>query len=468
MRAQAAVRSPVPATRQRGRWMIRPLRSGARAAIWSFLFPGLGHAYLGERRLALTLAVPGAVTLLMVVLLLRDGLARAALRLLDPTVALSALVLIVALGVWHVAAVLLAARGGHRTPASRYLVLTLVVLLALTHGYAGASAVAFMNAGSRIFDGDPLAVSASIDGHDVPHPDDGPEGLQGSIEAGPTPRVDIATVDGLDDGLLNVAVVGIDWKPGRDHTLTDTMIVVSVNGDTGAVLMFSFPRDISGFPLYDGGTYTGRLNGFANYAQRHPERYPEGGMRALTLQFGYLLGVPVDYYAAVNIPGFADVVRAVGGVTIHNETLIDDPHLEFRLAPGEHRLNARDALMWVRSRKGPQNNDFARARRQQQMLAALRRELMKPARLADLPQVVAALSEVLTTDFPPAEVDSLLALADAVEAEPSGSWVFGYPTWAHHPPARETRGRSVMFLRIDKVAELSRELFGARSLYRSR
>jgi LCP family protein required for cell wall assembly len=472
--------------------------SGALVAAWSFLFPGLGHAYLGNRRSALLFALPALAVVAIVSYQLRAGMSRAALTLLDPTMAMAAFAVVVLLGFWRVTALLHAWRASHRTRLSRSLVAALIATIALSHAYVGASALQLRDAGNRIFSTDPFAEMArpggatglpnpagpkqsplpgstttptpvagyQADPHDaIADPDDAVNDPEPAIEPGPSPEVDIVHVDGLDDGLLNVLVVGIDWMAGRDHALTDTMIVVSVNAETTEVLMFSFPRDIARFPLYDGGTYTGRLNTFANYAGHHPGRYPDGAMRALTLEIGFLLGIPIDYYASVNIPGFAAVIKAVGGVTIDNQIAINDTHLNFSLPAGRQRLNAQQALMWVRSRHGPGNNDFARAARQQQMLAALRRELLRPERIAEVPQIMAAVSEVLSTDFPPNAIDQLLRLAEMVEDEERRSWVFGFPDWSLHPPRSETGGRSIMMLRVDKVEQLSRELFGDKSLY---
>ncbi|HSH21125.1 MAG TPA: LCP family protein, partial [Candidatus Caenarcaniphilales bacterium] len=469
-----------------------PERSGATAALLSFIFPGLGQAYLRQKRLALVFALPVLVVVGLALLQLRDGISRLALKLLDPAVALVAFFVVVGLGLWRAGSVLHAWRAARRTRLSLFLIPALVLVIAVTHGYAGFFALQIRDAGNNIFSGDPLAetgdtglggatgspgssltpspsqdappdVSYSPDPAESVEPE--PTDPEPVIAPGPTPEVDIAQVDGLDDGLLNVLIAGIDWKPGRTHRLTDTMIVVSVATETGAVRMFSFPRDVANFPLYDGGTFIGRLNTFASYAQRHPERYPEGGMRALSLQLGYLLGIPIDYYASANIPGFESVVQAVGGVTVYNEKAINDTHLDFSLPVGEHRLDAKDAVRWARSRHGPGNNDFARARRQQQLLAALRKEMLQPARIADLPNVIEAVSKVLNTDFPPGQIDQLLRLAESVEEDPSGSWVFRYPEWAVHPHRSETGGRSIMILRIEKIADLSRELFGEQSLY---
>jgi hypothetical protein len=52
-----------------------------------------------------------------------------------------------------------------------------------------------------------------------------------------------------------------------------------------------------------------------------------------------------------------------------------------------------------------------------------------------------------------------------VEAEPSRSWIFKFPEWATHLRRIHTCGRSVIFPRMDKIAALSIELFGEKSLW---
>jgi anionic cell wall polymer biosynthesis LytR-Cps2A-Psr (LCP) family protein len=177
------------------------------------------------------------------------------------------------------------------------------------------------------------------------------------------------------------------------------------------------------------------------------------------------LGVPIDRYASVNLPGFKSVIEAVGSITVNNPSPINDRKNNFYLTAGEHRLDADAALLYVRSRYGPANNDFVRARRQQQVLGALRKELLRTDRIVELPGRIDAISRVLNTDFPPSQLNEVMRLADIVSSEPTGSWVFSSPRWAVHPPMSETGGRWVIRLKLDLIAQLSRELFGSKSLY---
>jgi LCP family protein required for cell wall assembly len=468
-------------------------RSGALAAFLSFVFPGLGQGYLRRPTDAVKFALPVVVALVLIALavIAAGGIARLAARILDPTVAFAAVVAVVVLGSWRLLAVVHAWRAGsHETRASFVALLVLVLAVGGMHAWGVDYFWRIRNADIEIFTGDPLDPSnrpspspTAVAGLPTTTPDpsasptqrppdyvdpadDPTDEPEPSLAPGPTPGYDITQLDAESDGILNVLLAGVDWQPGRDSARTDTMLVVSVNSETGEVLMFSFPRDLQRFPMFTGGTYSGRLNTFAGVSKRYPDVFAEPGLPALAHQVGFMLGIPIDYYASVNMPGFMAVVETVGGVTVHNEREIADDHLQFYLSAGDHRLGPADALRFVRSRKGQSGGDFARAKRQQAMLSGLRREMLKPNNLTRMPEIVEALSEVINTDFPPEKIDQLLALADTVEEEPSRSWVFKNPDWAQLLRRSETGlKRSILTPRMDRIAELSVEVFGERSLY---
>jgi len=479
----------------------QPGRSGAVAATLSFIFPGLGQAYLRLSKLALIFATP--VILLLAVLgvyVFSSGLTRVGAKLLDPTVALIGALIVLLLGLWWIAAVLSAWRSGRRAPGAVLVPIALVVALGAGTLYGTAWMWRLSVADQRLYGGeDPTLVAASTPTPEAPTPspagptptlapgatpspspsptqrppdyvdptDEDPNEPPPSIEAGPLPSFDITKVDAQDDGWLNVLIIGIDKTVERDvltGARSDTMIVVSANAATGDVYMFSFPRDTAQFPLYNGGTYTGKLNTFAGHTKGDPE-FDGGGQPALAYEVGYLLGIPIDYYASVNMDGFQALVDQVGGVTVCNTHEIADDHLEFYLPTGLQRLNGADALRYARSRHGQGGGDFARARRQQQLLSALRAELLKPENIVRLPDIVTALSGVVNTNFPPGQIDQLLSIANQVQSEPTATYVFQFPEWAVHPRAGETNGRSVQFLKMDKLMALSQQVFGDKSQY---
>lgn len=478
-----------------------PGRSGVVAAAMSFIFPGLGHAYLRDRRKALIFAAP-IVLLVGVVLLmiLNEGFTRFGLRFSNPTFALTAALVAAAVALWWAAALISAFRSGrHGSSASSLVPVVLVALLALVSAVPavpfGAAWLYQLSVADRVSNDcdltlgpcpEPTPTSSGIavgpttqppSGGPTLPPEDSPEPTEppATIVPGPSPSFDITTLDAQSDGWLNVLLLGLDVRCAGGLVTganTDTMLVVSANTATGEVYMFSFPRDIAQFPLYVGGTMPGywKLNTFAGYTKQHPEIFPEPGQPALAYEIGYLLGIPIDYYASINLCGFPQLIDEVGGVDICNTKQIDDAGYHwmdgrrgFTLAPGRHHLDGATALAYARSRHG--SSDFARAKRQQQVLSAVRAALLKPENIARLPEIVATVGSLVNTNFPDDQRDQLLLLASQVQDDPTGQYVLSPPIWSRNPPLSETNGRAVQFLKLDAIAALSIHVFGDKSLY---
>ena len=395
----------------------RPRRSGAVAAALSAVFPGLGQAYLRHRRAALTFAIPVVLVIgVLLVLVLLDGLNRVGAKLLSPTIALGAALLVLLVGVWWILGVINAWRSGRRSTTSAALVPAILVLAIAAATLYGADWMYRLSVADRSFgvNCDPtldcpgpsptpgssgIAVVPTPTGSGGPTipPEDTPEPTEppATIIPGPSPSFDITKIDAQDDGWLNVLLLGLDTRCAGGMVTganTDTMIVVSANAATGELYEFSFPRDLTGFPLYVGGTMPGywKLNTLAGYTKQHPETFADPGQPALAYEIGYLLGIPIDYYASINICGFPQLIDEVGGVDVCNTQADRRSRLPLgrrrtwasSSTPGEYHLDGDNALAFARSRHG--SSDFARAKRQQQLLSALRSQILSPQNLARL------------------------------------------------------------------------------------
>jgi LCP family protein required for cell wall assembly len=251
-------------------------------------------------------------------------------------------------------------------------------------------------------------------------------------------------------------------------------MVVSVDPTERKVALISFPRDIAGFPLSDGGTFNGKINSLMTHARLHPDQFPAGPLPTVMRELGYLLGTPIHYFAAVDLAGFRRMIDVVDGVTVNNPRAINDPAYDwldgthgFHLSAGTHTLDGRTALAYVRSRQGAGDNDYTRARRQQQILVALRAKLTSPGMVGRLPEVLDAAARTLKTNFPSDRIGEMLGLAQGIEDEAIASYVLG-PPYAIHPPTSETGGVWLLRLDLDRIAKLSIELFGDESRYASR
>ena len=430
------------------------------AAFLSFLWPGLGQWYAGRTRAAILFAVPVAVALLVLVIWLASGFERALLDMLLPSVALTFALVIVADAIWRIASQTHAAwaAGGReaiRRPATAGTLVVLTVVVVITHLWATAVAWSLYQASGKIF----VPPVAEVPGAS---PGASNDFFATPGATPPTPQ-----------SRINVLLTGIDASERRSHALTDTLIVVSVDPVTGDVSMVSFPRDISDFAEPDGTPYPNKINSLMTYASNHPDKYPKGGLPSLMDDIGFLLGVPIHYYAAVDLAGFSRLIDSVGGVTIDNPKLINDRGyggwtdgrpVGFRLEPGVHTLDGETALAYARSRKGTGDNDFTRARRQQQLLLAIRQRLTDPTLLPQLPSSVAAGAEVAQTNFPRDRVAEMLAIGRAIEGDDDIKRVVLGPPYAKNPPAG-TPGGYQLRLDMDRLAKLSRELYGEDSAY---
>lgn len=439
-------------------------RSASIAAFLSFLWPGLGHWYGGRRRAAILFALPALIAVGALLLEALGGLEQLAALLLAPYSALTILILILLLGLWRVLAIVDSAMAPEllRSRQTKAIVVGLVAIVVLSHAWAGYVAWAFYDAGSRIF--------VAEGGPDATVPPSG--GLAGAsddpdAEYLATP---IATPQTASDR-INVLLTGVDSAESRDHALNDTLLVASIDPVTNDVALISFPRDISNFPLWNGKTYTGKINSFQTWAKNHKSEYPDGGLQSLIKELGFLLGVPIHYYAAVDLAGFRKMIDAVGGVTVDNKRLIDDPRYDwldgrrgFRLTPGKHTLDGQEALAYVRSRYTPGDNDFNRARRQQQVLLALRQKLTSPEMVPKIPELVEIAGDTLKTNFPSERIGEMLEIATKVQNDDVRQVVLTRP-YAERVPASETGGIYKIRLVMSELKRLSVEIFGASSAY---
>ena len=213
------------------------------------------------------------------------------------------------------------------------------------------------------------------------------------------------------DGRVNVLLLGYDQSPEREdedsalyrdeqnNYRSDVMMLAAVNFNEDSIHLISIPRDTYA-AIYNvkgrykinaafakGGAAEG--DGFL-YAQRTVEM---------------LLGVPVDYYAGVNMEGLKRLVDAMGGVDYDVDVEI---HLNGRtLETGLQHLDGQQVLDYCRARKGI-STDVGRNDRQQRILIAIFDQLRREKRLADLPGIYLAVRDDIVTNL---SLPQLAALA---------------------------------------------------------
>ena len=388
-------------------------RSPSLAAAASFLWPGLGQFYKGKRRLAAVFAVPALLVLLILAYQLRQGVVVFAARFADPPFALAAIAIVIALGAWRLASVVHAFLGGEHLKTHRVIDKAVVGVLAavilISHLGVGGFLLEIYSADTQVFNSSPLFEedpAPSLAPGETPGPTDAPGSTPVPL---PTPvaggRVSILFIAGSSKGALY-----------------DSIMVVSYDPKANSVQMISVPRDVGDFPLYFGGVYPYKINyllqSVANGVLKSPEgRSKAAGLATMIKEVGYLVGIPINYYAAMDVNGFVKMVDGVGGIHVVNPKAIADPTYDwldngrtpsgFYLSAGPHDLNGTQALAYVRSRHTVGDYDWGRDGRQQEVLRDLLNKI-KSQPLA-LPGLISTLGSTVHTDFPANQ------LADYVE-----------------------------------------------------
>jgi LCP family protein required for cell wall assembly len=218
---------------------------------------------------------------------------------------------------------------------------------------------------------------------------------------------------------MNILLIGLDSRKDQDGNdlpwsilkhlhagdsddggyNTNTLILVHVSADN-KVVAFSIPRDdwvpFTGVPGYNhikikeayGLTKQYVANKLANQdasSQKELETKGREAGRAATLRaVRNLTGVPIDYFAEVNLAGFFDLAQTLGGVEVCLNHPVYDSYSGADFPAGRQTLDASQALSFVRQRHGLENGDLDRTHRQQAFISSVMQELQAAGTFTNL------------------------------------------------------------------------------------
>ena len=187
----------------------------------------------------------------------------------------------------------------------------------------------------------------------------------------------------------NILVLGSDVRkgesidesqsgPGRSDT------IMLVHSAFGSVRKLSIPRDVE---VNIPGHGVSKVN--AAYAYGGP------ALTIQTLENFLGNGLEINHVVEVDFEEFPNFIDALGGVTVNNKTRVCSPPFDnfwkgLHFKKGELHLDGRRALGYSRVRKNscaPNEDDRDRARRQQEVLAAIGSQAKSPSTFLRLPWV---------------------------------------------------------------------------------
>ena len=216
--------------------------------------------------------------------------------------------------------------------------------------------------------------------------------------------------ENLPEEWMNILLLGTDERNPNESSRSDTMIICSVNENTGEVKLTSIMRDLA-VEFNDLGKNSGtyRINS-ANYFGG-----PEYAMKTVNECFD----MNIQHYVSINFFGFQDIAHALGGITVDitqeemveinryvwnahvaaEKSGIDDSNIPlnelFEYGEGT-QLDGRQTLSYARIRK--LDNDYARANRQRETLGKLADKL-KQKSPAEITLLMASFTKYIKTNM---------------------------------------------------------------------
>jgi LCP family protein required for cell wall assembly len=235
------------------------------------------------------------------------------------------------------------------------------------------------------------------------------EDLTASVTKDPQIRRALTKAPPKPEKPFTMLLLGADMVEKNEPRRTDTIILARVDPTQKKAWLLSIPRDTKvDIPGYG----TRKIN----------QAYQYGGPALTIKAVQNLTGVPVNHYMEVGFYGFRHLVEVLGGVHVNVDTYINDPkaaranpgHRGSVIKPGYQKLDADQALVYVRSRAFP-DADFSRMRHQQTFFKALAKEASATRNLPRLPAFVRNVARTVKTDM---QLGLMLRLATELRGIP--------------------------------------------------
>ncbi|MBB1552912.1 MAG: LCP family protein [Clostridiales bacterium] len=189
---------------------------------------------------------------------------------------------------------------------------------------------------------------------------------------------------------------------GKSENMTDTIMVVKYSAKNQSASMLSIPRD----------TFTGDDEKRARASDKINSKYINGGAQDTLKEVNELTGLNIRYYLIVDTKALRDLVDAIGGVEFDVPIDMDyddvTQALHIHVKKGLQLLNGEQAEGVVRFRHNNNytsypvsygDNDLGRMRTQREFLKILLKQLMKPANITKINNLLKIAQEEVETNI---------------------------------------------------------------------
>ena len=193
--------------------------------------------------------------------------------------------------------------------------------------------------------------------------------------------------------------------------LTDSIMMISLNQETGDIAMLSLPRDLKASPTC---TATGKINEvyWCNGGKADISTEEEAAAAtALMAEVGSILGVEFQYFAHLNWGSLISIVDTLDGIEVTLDEDINDAWWTGAVyeAGVTYTLNGEEALGLARARHGTAGGDFSRGASQQKILIGIKNKIFeKDLSLMDIISLASTLGDNFRSNF---SIDELKSAA---------------------------------------------------------
>ncbi|MEI8132907.1 MAG: LCP family protein, partial [Leptolinea sp.] len=251
---------------------------------------------------------------------------------------------------------------------------------------------------------------------------------------------------------ITILILGLDyrdWEAG-EKPRSDSMVLLTVDPVSKTAGMLSIPRDM--WVVIPGSDYY-KIN----------TAYFIGGPQLATQTVEQFIGVPVDYYAQIDFNAFVQFIDTLGGLDmkIREPIKVDPvgPGNTIILEPGTQTLSGAVALSYARNRY-TKFDDFDRAKRQQEVIMAVRNQVvnlkMIPSLVIKSPQLYKDLSKGIQTNLTLDQVIRLAYLMEQIPPESITKAVIGTTMVSF---AKSSDGLDILVPIPDRIRELRDSVF---------
>ncbi|MFI7104029.1 LCP family protein [Streptomyces sp. NPDC050161] len=252
---------------------------------------------------------------------------------------------------------------------------------------------------------------------------------------------------------LNILMIGSDGRNSEKNIdlggsredadrkpLADVQMLLHVSADRSNMSVISIPRDTR-VPIPkctdpDDGKVYPQTTAAINQSLQH------GGPGCTVATWKELTGIYIDHFMMVDFSGVVDMADAIGGVPVCVDNNIyshthDGHGSGLKLTKGTHSVKGVQALQWLRTRYGFEDNtDIGRAKAQHMYMNSMVRQLKSGTKLTDpgkLYDLADAATKALTVDDGLGSPKKLYDLAGDLQRVPTKRITMVTMPWQYGP-----------------------------------